>query len=271
MKLRFMSLASGSNGNCYYLGTDGQGILIDAGIAARTLRRRLKDAGVPTEDIRAVFVTHDHADHVRGVASVGEGLHIPVYATAEAHRGIAANRAVRARLTTSARLLRKGEAVDVGAFRVEAFDVPHDAADCSGYCVEALGRTFVFLTDLGHLTPLAASYAARAHFLVIEANYDADMLLHGSYPPYLKARIAGPTGHMDNADTADFLARRLPPHLLHVWLCHLSRENNRPDLALHAVETRLLQAGVRLGTDLKVEALPRTSPSALYEWEAATE
>lgn len=262
-----MSLASGSSGNCYYLGTDNGGILIDAGISLRTLKKHLRDVGVAIEDIRAVFITHDHADHIKGVAGLGERLHIPIYATALTHKGIGRNYCVTEKLTTSARTLQKQEPVQIDNFRIEAFEVPHDGTDNVGYCIEVDGRIFVFLTDLGHITPTAASYIARANYLIIEANYDEDMLRMGPYPPYLKGRISGATGHMANSDTAAFLATHFPAALRHIWLCHLSRENNHPELAFKTVELRLREEGIIVGRDVELTALKRTTPSEMYEWD----
>lgn len=267
MKIRFMSLASGSSGNCYFLGTEQYGILIDAGIAARTLRKHLRDVGVGMEKIRAIFITHDHADHIKGVAGLGERLHIPVYATALTHKGIGRSYCMTEKLETSARMLQKGEPIQLEDFHIEAFEVPHDGTDNVGYCIDIDGRVFVFLTDLGHITSTAASYIARANYLIMEANYDEDMLRMGPYPAYLKGRIAGPEGHLSNAETADFLATHFPTGLKHIWLCHLSRENNHPELAAKTVELRLKEQGIIVGRDVELTALKRTTPSEMYEFD----
>ena len=265
MKLRFMSIASGSSGNCFYLGTETCGLLVDAGVATRTLRKHLRDVGVALEDIHAVFITHDHADHIKGVVNLGERMHIPVYATALTHKGIGNNYCVKERLYTSARQLEKGQPVCIGDFTVEAFEVPHDGTDNVGYCIEALGRTIVFMTDLGHVPVEAEPYVTRANYLVLEANYDPEMLRTGPYPAYLKGRIAGARGHLSNVAAAEFLATHFPSALRHVWLCHLSRENNHPELAFKTVELRLREAGIEVGRDVLVTPLKRTTPSELYE------
>lgn len=267
MKVKFISLASGSSGNCYYIGTEDYGILIDAGIAARTIKKRLKEANISLETIRAVFITHDHADHIKGVGGLGEKLHIPIYATARIHEGINRSYCMTEKLQTSARFLEKRQPMQLEDFRIESFEVPHDGTDNVGYCIEIDNKTFAFLTDLGEITPDAASYIRKANYLILEANYDEEMLRMGKYPAYLKERIASNTGHMSNLDTANFLAENITENLKHVWLCHLSKDNNHPELACKTVEWKLRERGIIVGKDIQLCALKRTTPSELYEWE----
>lgn len=267
MKLNFMSLASGSSGNCYYLGTDTYGILIDAGIGVRTIRKRLKDVGITMDNIVAVFVTHDHADHIKSVGVLGENLFLPIYATARTHVGINKNYCMTQKLSVSAKMLEKYQPMQLRDFTIESFDVPHDGTDNVGYCIRAGEKTFCFITDLGEITPTVEKYILRADYLVIEANYDEEMLKTGPYPPVLKARIASSTGHMSNADTAEFLATHWQPHLHNIWLCHLSKDNNRPDLAYKTVQLRLQQAGIIVGRDVELCSLNRSAPSELYAFE----
>ena len=268
MKIRFISLASGSSGNCYYLGTETYGILIDAGIPSRTIRKTLKDFGIGIETIRAVFITHDHADHIKAVGGLGEKLCIPIYATARVHEGINRSYCMTEKLTQkSARFLEKGKPVQLEDFKIEAFEVPHDGTDNVGYCIEIDGKTFSFLTDLGEITPTASHYIKKANYLILEANYDEEMLQMGTYPAYLKERITSANGHMCNTDTANFLAENMEEHLKYIWLCHLSRENNHPELAYKTVEWELRGVGIIPGKDLYLAALKRTTPSELFEFE----
>lgn len=267
MKIRFISLASGSSGNCYYLGTERYGILIDAGIAMRTIRKVLKEHDIPMETIRAVFVTHDHADHIKAVGGLGEKLNIPVYSTRRIHEGINRSYCVSDKLHASVRYLEKQQPMRLEDFRIEAFEVPHDGIDNVGYFIEVDGKAFAFLTDLGEITPVASGYIDKANYLILEANYDEEMLRMGPYPAYLKERIMSRTGHMSNADTAAFLAKHFTSRLRYIWLCHLSRENNHPELAYKTVELKLRERGVEVGRDVQLCALKRTTPSELYEFE----
>lgn len=267
MKIQFMSLASGSSGNCYYLGCETYGILIDAGIGIRTIKKRLKDVGIPMESILAVFVTHDHADHIKSVGVLGENLFLPIYATSQAHVGINKSYCMTQKLGISAKKLEKYQPFQFRDFTIEAFEVPHDGTDNVGYCIEVGGKTFCFITDLGEITPIVEKYILKANYLIIEANYDEEMLKMGTYPPYLKERIASKTGHMCNTHTAEFLATHWQPHLHYIWLCHLSKDNNHPDLAYKTVELRLKAAGIMVGRDVELCTLKRSAPSDLYTFE----
>ena len=276
MKIQFICLASGSSGNCYYVGiipSEGEekepyGILIDGGIPVRTIRQDLRNVGIPFERVSAVFVTHDHADHIKAIGTLGERCNLPIYATRETHVGINRNYVSTQKLFSSMHYVEKEVPFHFRDFTLTPFEVPHDANDTVGYCVEILGRTFVFATDVGHITDTASAYIDRANYLVIEANYDPDMLQRGTYPPHLKRRITGPKGHLSNEETAAYLAEHLAPRTSHVWLCHLSAENNHPDLAYKTVEWRLRERGIIAGKDFYLATLKRTTPSDLFEFDA---
>lgn len=266
MNIRFISFASGSSGNCYYLGTEKYGILIDAGISARQIKKNLKEIGVGLETIRAIFVTHDHADHIKGLGDMGERQHIPIYTTRRIHEGIARSYCMTAKLGPDCtRFLEKQQPLVLEDFRIENFEVPHDGTDNVGYCIEIDGKTFCFLTDLGEITSTAAEYIRKANYLVLEANYNPEMLQMGHYPAHLKQRIKSDTGHLSNEQAANFLADNWTERLKYIWLCHLSKDNNHPELAYKTVEDRLHQAGVIVGRDVQLCALKRTTPSELYE------
>lgn len=269
MKIQFICLASGSSGNSYYLGTEEYGILIDAGIPAKKIKQCLENYGIGFERIMAVFVTHDHADHIKSLGTLGERCNIPIYATRETHVGINRNYCTTRKLVSCMRYVEKDTPLNFRDFTITPFEVPHDATDTVGYCIEIFGRTFCFVTDLGHITETASQYIDKANYLIIEANYDEEMLANGPYPPYLKERIAGPNGHLCNTETANYLAEHLSPRTSHVWLCHLSQENNHPELAYKTVEYTLRNVGIIAGKDFYLAALKRTTPSELFEFETS--
>ena len=268
MKIKFLSLASGSSGNCYYLGTETYGILIDSGIGVRTIKKSLKEYGLALERVKAVFITHDHADHIKSVGTLGEKYGIPVYSTPEIHVGINKNYCMTEKLTSaSVRYIHKEEPIMIDDFKITAFEVPHDGTDNVGYCIEADNKVFSFLTDMGEITPTAAQYICKTNYLVIEANYDEEMLQMGPYPQHLKVRIAGPNGHMSNRATATFLAENLNENHKNIWLCHLSKDNNHPDLALKTFEFIFRSKGILVGQDVQLAALKRLTPSEFHEFE----
>ena len=268
MKIKFLSLASGSSGNCYYLGTETHGILVDAGIGIRTIKKYLKEYGLSFDKIRAVFITHDHADHIKSAGTLGEKYNIPIYATPETHKGINKNYCITEKLTpANIRYIYKETPIQLEDFKITAFEVPHDGTDNVGYNIEINNRTFSFVTDSGCITPTIAQYICKASHLIIEANYDEEMLAMGPYPYHLKNRIASSTGHMSNRNTADFLAENIQPKLENIWLCHLSKDNNHPDLAYKTIEFALKEKGITIGERLKLATLKRLTPSEFHEFE----
>lgn len=267
MKLSFLSLASGSSGNCYYLGTPEFGILIDAGIGIRTIKKVLKDKAIDISKIVAVLITHDHADHIKTVGCLGEKMNLPIYTTADVHRGIEKSRYVEETLYNSRRIIEKEVPFVIRDFNITAFEVPHDSTDNVGYYIEYGEHKFTFATDVGHITDTVTRYMRMANHLIIEANYDEEMLRFGTYPAFLKERVASPTGHLSNREAAEFLAANYDPKLKNIWLCHLSRDNNHPELAYKTIDIRLFQEGVRVGKDVSLIALKRTTPSDIFEFE----
>ena len=160
--------------------------------------------------------------------------------------------------------MEKEETIAIKGFKITAFEVPHDASDCVGYLVQYKEHKFVLATDIGCITDTVAQYIRIANHLIIEANYDEEMLTQGNYPAFLKERIKNGTGHLCNTETADFLAQNFDLHMKNIWLCHLSKENNHPDLAYKTVEMAFSQYGIRIGADVNLTTLKRTVPSEIY-------
>jgi len=264
MTLKFLSLASGSSGNCYYLGTDSYGILFDAGISVRSIKKILKDNGIGLEQIMAIFITHEHIDHIRSVGCLGEKYGIPVYATEKVHAGISNSSFIEDKLYISRRIVEKEIAVYIKDFKITAFDVPHDTNECVGYLVSYKQHKFILATDVGRINEKVGEYIRIANHLVVEANYDREMLLQGRYPQFLKERISNGTGHLCNSEIAEFLAANFDLHLKNIWLCHLSKDNNHPELAYKTVEIAMQQYGIRIGKDVNLVALKRTTPSEIF-------
>ena len=264
--LRFISFGSGSSGNSYYLYTETDSILIDVGVGIRALKKHFHNYGLRFEDVHHIFITHDHADHVKSVGSLSTDYHLPVYATRKIHVGIERNYCVRKKIAPNhVHVIEKGVPLNVGEFKVTPFGVPHDSTDNVGYFVECEGVTFCLITDVGHITEEMHDFIGRSNYLVIEANHSEEMLLQGHYPQYLKDRILGPNGHLSNVACGEALADYASPGLRHVWLCHLSEENNHPELARKTVEQILRSKGIVVGKDFELEVLRRKTPSEIYK------
>jgi phosphoribosyl 1,2-cyclic phosphodiesterase len=266
--LTFMCLGSGSSGNCYYLSTETTGILIDAGLGIRTLKRHFQTFGLSFSHIQAVLVTHDHADHIKAVGKLAAEYGIPIYTTQEVHEGISRNYCVSPRLQAEhCAYLEKDVPLEIGDLHITPFGIPHDSNDCVGYRVEAGGVRFCLITDIGHVTERVKEEVSEANYLVLESNHDTEMLMAGPYPAHLKGRISGPTGHLSNREAGELLANSSSPALRHVWLCHLSEENNHPELARKTVDSILRSYGIVPGVDFKVDVLRRRMPSECYTLE----
>ena len=264
--LNFISFGSGSSGNCYFLYTENDGLLIDIGVGIRTLKKHFRDYGLSLSQVHRVLITHDHADHIKSVGSISHDYQLPIYATEAVHEGIDRNYCVQRKVSAELRhCLLSGTTVQLGEFMVTPISVPHDSSDNVGYYIEASGTSFCIMTDAGYVTDEMASYIGKTKYLVIEANHDIEMLQQGPYPQHLKSRILSKTGHLSNMDCGKAIAENMSEHLRHVWLCHLSEENNHPELARKTVETVLRSYGIVAGKDFELDVLKRTIPMGIFE------
>ena len=264
--LKFISFGSGSSGNCYLLATKTNALLIDIGVGLRGLKKDCRDYGVSLSSVRHVLITHDHADHIKSVGAFSNEYNVPVYATQEVHDGINRNYCVVKKVPAElVGLVEKGKTIQLGDFTVTPFTVPHDSADNVGYFIEADGTNFCLITDAGSVTDEMKEYISKARHLVIEANHDIEMVKGGPYPQFLKDRILSGTGHLNNHDCGIAIIENMSEQLKNVWLCHLSEENNHPELARKTVESILRDYGVIAGEDLRLEVLKRTTPTGPFE------
>lgn len=257
-KLRFLSLGSGSSGNCYYFGNAMQGILIDAGIGSRSLRRALRLVGVDFGQILGIFITHDHHDHIKSVGTLGEKFNIPVYATMKTHNGMDHSYGMTQKLVSSRKCLENGVEMELGDFKIVSFPVSHDGTDNAGFFFRYREHGVLVATDLGFVNDSLKQYIAEANIAIVEANYDLEMLKGGRYPHHLKQRILSDTGHLGNHEAGAFLAEHWHSNLKHIYLCHLSNDNNHPELAKKTVESYFERKGIRLGVDVEISPLKRS-------------
>ncbi|MBO6211050.1 MAG: MBL fold metallo-hydrolase [Schwartzia sp.] len=236
--MRVSVLASGSKGNSVFIEMDDTRLLVDAGVGVRRIERELAELSVPLESLDAVFVTHEHSDHVKGLATLLRHTDAPVYARPGTLRAMATG----ADVLPEERLFAVHDAVEVGPLRVSAFDIPHDAADPVGYEI-AGSRKCTVATDLGYVTDTVRSAMEGADVLVFEANHDRQMLRQGPYPWPLKQRILGNRGHLAN-DEAGRALTSLKSRPKKIILAHLSETNNRPSIAEETVSRAFAEIGV---------------------------
>ncbi len=264
--LRYISFGSGSSGNCSLLWTSTDALFIDAGVGTRLLKKYFAEYGVSLPPFCSILVTHDHADHVKCVGALCHDHSLPVYATAAVHNGIDRNYCVSRKVPVGYRkYLTYGQTENVGAFRVTPFRVPHDSTDNVGFQIMWNNVCFVIITDAGCVTTDMAEYIHRANYLVIEANHDLEMLDSGPYPMILKERIKSDTGHLSNVNCGQAIVQYASPQLRHVWLCHLSQENNHPVLAQKTVETILRSNGIVCGVDFRLDVLRRRGVTGVFD------
>ena len=274
LRLRYMSLGSGSSGNCCYLGTARTGIIIDAGVRVDTVENALAASGIRMSQVKGVLLTHDHSDHVKyAYTLLRNNKHLKLFCTNRVLNGILRRHSISKRIKDYHVPIFKEIPFKLCDFEVTAFEVPHDGSDNMGFSIDYEGRRFVIATDLGAVQERARHYISGANYLMLESNYDSRMLALGPYPEYLKARIRTDHGHMDNEDTAAFLSEIFTSRLSHIFLCHLSQDNNTPEKALDVVRGALLARGVSVGNceetladraaDVQLMALPRFEPTRL--------
>ena len=279
--LVYISFGSGSSGNSCYIGTKAGGVIVDAGVNSDQIEAALKVNGIPMSHVKGLCLTHDHTDHVKfAYKLLRANKHLRLFCTNRVLNAILRRHSISKRIKDYHVPIFKEFPFMLAGFEVTAFDVPHDAADNAGFCFRYADKTFVMATDLGEVSERARFYMSQADFLMIEANYDLHMLQWGPYPEYLKARIRTDHGHLDNTDTATFVAsiaggaEPVNPRLRYIFLCHLSQDNNTPEKAVGAVRSALEEAGLTVGDAsdpleasacrLQLMALPRFAPTRLF-------
>lgn len=261
--IKFMSLSSGSCGNCYYLGTESGAIIIDAGVSLRRLKKVLMEYNLDYDSFSAVLVTHDHLDHIRHLGSFCKRLNKPVYTSAVIHGALSRHTFTAPTIAPCRRVLPEGEWTEIAGMKVRYFVVPHDATQTVGYSIEADGRKFVIMTDVGRMTDEAVAFAREADTVVVESNYDMDMLMSGPYTYELKMRIVQGCGHLSNDECASAIRSFWHPGLKNIFLCHLSENNNTHELAYQCSLEALQSLGVQKGT-VALRCLPRQIPSQMF-------
>ena len=259
--LTLTTLASGSSGNCALLSDGETHVLIDAGISCRRICTALRGLGVEPADLAGVLITHEHTDHIAGVATLTKQLRVPVYTSPGTGRQLCYRIAA---LEDLLRPVSPGTAFSLGGLDIETFPTLHDAAEPMGFAVSSGGRKAAVVTDLGYVTPEVLKGIRGADLLVCEANHDVEWLQSGPYPYYLKARILGDRGHLSNEAGAELAWTAVEGGARTVVLAHLSHENNTPQRAHEVVRALLERRGAAVGRDVILEVAPRSEAGRRY-------
>ena len=262
--IKFKSFSSGSCGNCYFIGIfheNGKcecGVLVDAGISPRRLKKEMAADGLDYSSFDGILVTHDHFDHIRSLGSYCKHIRKPVWVTEKLGNAMESHHITGEYFHECRHTLNEGwNEIVPGRISARYFAVPHDAAQTLGYAIVLDGYRFVIMTDMGEVPKEAMDLAKQADTVVIESNYDPEMLRNGPYPKELQDRIRSSHGHLSNCQCAAAIAEFAHEGLRNVFLCHLSEHNNTPALA-HDCSRPVLEASVRL------VPLPRQSASPLF-------
>ena len=253
-------LASGSEGNCLLVSAGGTHLLVDAGISARRICGALQALALSPADISGVLLTHEHTDHICGVATLTKQHRLPLYASCGTAEALCRKSSC---VSDVLRVIPRAGAFDIGNARITVFPTSHDATESIDFRVDHDGASIGILTDTGVVTPEAEQALQGVGLLVLESNHDVDRLRSGPYPYHLKQRVLGSQGHLSNEDAAAFAARMAACGTECIVLAHLSKENNTPQLAYDAVD-RALRAG---GAQVRLYVAPRDELSPAYETE----
>ncbi len=260
--VRVCTLYSGSSANCTYIENDGRAILIDAGAGVKKTGQALRDIGSDYDKIEAIFVTHEHSDHIAGLKTIlKHHERIPVIANEKTLTAIkAAYPEINSR---NFHVMATGSKANNGVIQVTSFSTLHDSAECVGYIVNTGNKKIGVMTDVGEEQPSTAEIIGSCDTLVIESNHDVDKLWNGAYPYMLKKRIGGKYGHFSNEQCGDLLERTVKGTVKNIILAHLSKENNTPELAFETVSKHLSNLGAVIGGDIDLSVAPRSEVSKI--------
>jgi phosphoribosyl 1,2-cyclic phosphodiesterase len=263
MALRFCTIASGSSGNSIYIGTAHAHILVDAGLSGKRIQQGLQSLQLTGQELDGIFITHEHSDHIRGAGILSRRFDIPIYATSGTWLGMKDKLGEIA--PHNQNHVEKEQDCIIKDLCIHPYEIPHDANDPVGYTICTDQHKISIATDLGHITDTVKHNIQDSDVLLLESNHDVDMVKVGRYPYYLKQRILGALGHLSNESAGELLVELITGRLKHVFLGHLSEENNFPELAYQTVINILEQNHIKVGTHLQIGMALRHEPSPILE------
>ncbi|SHF97380.1 MBL fold metallo-hydrolase [Ornithinibacillus halophilus] len=259
MTLRFSVLASGSTGNAFYIESEKEKFLVDAGLSGKQLDRLFGEVSVNPADLSGILVTHEHSDHIKGLGIIARKYNLPIYANEKTWNAMEKS---IGKLTTDQKFHFGMEEVKIfGDMEIESFGVSHDAAEPMFYTFRHQGKKVALVTDLGYVSDRIKKTVEEADAYIFEANHDVEMLRMGKYPWNLKRRILGDSGHVSNEDCGLALADIIGNNTKRVYLAHLSLDNNMKELARMSVDSVLKERGI----ELDIQDTDPNMPTPLYE------
>ena len=262
MELRFSPLFSGSSGNATYVGCDDAHLLVDAGVSGSRVSQELARIGVDPRRLTAILVTHEHIDHIKGIGILSRKYDLPVFATEGTWQGMMDKLGPIA--PKNVRIFEPGQDFFLGPIDVTGFSTPHDAAQPVGYTCQLRGIKLAVATDLGSIRESWYQHVRGSEAVILESNFDPDMLKAGPYPYDLKKRIMSAHGHLSNEDAGITAARLVEQGTRQIILGHLSKENNFPELAMRTCELILGQAGIEPQRDVRLSVANRDGNSGIF-------
>ncbi len=265
MSLYLRTICSGSDGNCTFVSDGSTHLLIDAGLSLRAVEEALRQININAAELSGILITHEHTDHVRGADTISARHDVPIYASHGTWAALEGRPIKKAALKNRIAFDSGGDFY-INDFNIQPFSIPHDAADPVAFCMVNRGKKIIIATDMGYIKNDFIARARDANFMILESNYDPDMLRLSSYPSHLKARIAGRNGHLSNEDCAATLCEIIAGGSVRkVMLGHLSKNNNTPDIAIGTCRQALLQMGLHPDKDMALGVAPRSTPGALLK------
>ncbi|MGT2926246.1 MBL fold metallo-hydrolase [Streptococcus cuniculipharyngis] len=249
---RYSILASGSSGNSFYLETGEKKILVDAGLSGKKISQLLAEIDRQPEDLDAIFITHEHSDHIQGVGVLARKYQLDVYANQKTWQVIDQQNLIGKLALEQKHVFECGKLMTLGDLDIESFAVSHDAVAPQFYRFIKDDKSFVMLTDTGYVSDRMSDLLANADGYLIESNHDVDILRAGSYPWATKQRILSDKGHLSNEDGADSMLRTMGQKTKRIYLGHLSKENNIKELAHMTMTNHLLKADIGVGQEVKI-------------------
>lgn len=262
---RFCSLFSSSSGNCTYVGSVSTGILIDAGVSAKKIKEALLAREIDPKKISAIFVTHEHSDHTKGIRVLASSLGIPVYATKGTLEGLAQSDVLNGKFPFYE--IERRSQTQIGDLLVTSFETPHDSNESCCYTIEFPDeRKAAVATDIGHMTDEISQNLFGCDLVMLESNHDVRMLENGIYPYYLKRRILSDVGHLSNEACAEMIPQLIESGTTRFYLGHLSEQNNVPSLAFQTSFCAAQEAGAKLGTDYTLTVNPKENTDGIIRF-----